>query len=576
MATVFLSLLVSCHRVECPGAAKNAMVKVVKLIRRTFIGEFAAEISFFLFKIAESMLEPTVRLFIYEAVCLNEYPPHGHRHWLYHQHHGGTVPAHDSTCAHLHRHHDREVIIQNAAAHYMMYYKLLLNFPAMLLVLFCGAWSDRAGRKLPIILTCFGTVVAVVLYMLSIYVGGLLGGGNGHGHVGHGAVPFLPLLLIGAAVRGSFGRSAVMTMAVHSYVSDHSARERRTQKLSNLVAMSHFGYLVGSVSAGVLLDHYGFMNVFLTVTGIQTTCVLMASLTMKDEPPVPAAAPSVDENANDRGNHEVDDTKTIQADERTPLISDESDNSVDSQQISSSTAQSPTQTNKNCCGYLRQLSDSFRMLFRHRPGGGRCRLVALFVVISLQQTMKSGEADVLLLYVERTPLNMTKSTYGYLLAANYACLGLCAFVAPRLLQRTCRLSDGSLVMIGLSFRLAGLIVLCIADSIPLVFVAVSLAGPHAMTVSGAKSLISKTVSEGEMGRTFSLLSSSETLSNLIGTVVFANLYAVTLTLYPGTVFVVEACVFVIIALIIIDVTCVRRGCRRPHDSEPTAPLYTSP
>jgi len=56
--------------------------------------------------------------------------------------------------------------------------------------------------------------------------------------------------------------------------------------------------------------------------------------------------------------------------------------------------------------------------------------------------MKSGEADVLLLYVERTPLNMTKSTYGYLLATNYACLGLCAFVAPRLLQSTCRLRDG--------------------------------------------------------------------------------------------------------------------------------------
>jgi len=77
---------------------------------------------------------------------------------------------------------------------------------------------------------------------------------------------------------------------------------------------------------------------------------------------------------------------------------------------------------------------------------------------------------------------------------------------------------GYLALIGLSFRLAGLVVLCLADSIPVVFVAVALAGPHSMTVSSAKSLISKTVSEGEMGRTFSLLSSGETLSNLVGTV----------------------------------------------------------
>lgn len=549
------------------------MENVVKLVRSTFIGEFAAEITFFLFKIAESMLEPTVRLFIYEAVCLNEFPPHGRGHWLYRHHHGGLVTTsggHDSTCAHLHHHPKRELIVQHTAAHYMMYYKLLLNFPAMLLVLFCGAWSDRAGRKLPIILTCFGTTTAVVLYMSSIYVGGLLVGGDGHGRVGHGAVPFLPLLLIGAAVRGSFGRSAVMTMAVHSYVSDHSARERRTQKLSSLVAMSHFGYLVGSVSAGLLLEHYGFMCVFLTVTGIQTSCVLTASLSMKDEP----ATPAVDENAND----EIDNSKSVRPDEQTPLLTNAVKNSVNSQQnsdLSSSSAgecaPSSTQSDKTCCGYLRQLSDSFRMLFRRRPGGGRCHLLALFVAIFMQQAMKSGEADVLLLYVERTPLNMSESTYGYLLAANYACLGLCAFVAPRLLQRTCRLRDGSLALIGLSFRLAGLVVLTFADSIPLVFLAVSLAGPHSMTVSSCKSLISKTVSEGEMGRTFSLLSSGETLANLVGTVVFANLYAVTLTLFPGTSFLVEAGVFIIISFIIIHVTCSQRD-----DSWINEPLYTSP
>lgn len=557
---------------------QNVMKNVVELIRKTFIGEFAAEITFFLFKIAESMLEPTVRLFIYEAVCLNEFPPQGHRHWLYH-HHGGLATAsggHDSTCKHLHRHPNRELIVQHTAAHYMMYYKLLLNFPAMLLVLFCGAWSDRAGRKLPIILTCFGTTTAVVLYMSSIYVGGVMGGGDGRGHVGHGAVPFLPLLLIGAAVRGSFGRSAVMTMSVHSYVSDHSARDRRTQKLSNLVAMSHFGYLVGSVSAGLLLEHYGFMCVFLTVTGIQTTCVLTASLSMKDEPPVSATS-AVDENANDNTNS----TKSIQADDQTPLLTNAVKNSVDSQRnsevssLAGESAQSLTQPDKKCCSCMRQLSDSFRMLFRRRPGGGRCQLLALFIAISLQQTMKSGEADVLLLYVERTPLNMTKSTYGYLLAANYACLGLCAFVMPRLLQRTCRLSDGYLALIGISFRLAGLLVLSFADSISLVFLAVSLAGPHSMTVSSAKSLISKTVSEGEMGRTFSLLSSGETLSNLIGTAVFANLYAVTLTLFPGTSFLVEAGVFVVICVIIIHVACSQQRCR-VDESKTSASLYTTP
>jgi len=84
----------------------------------------------------------------------------------------------------------------------------------------------------------------------------------------------------------------VMTMAVHSYVSDHSARDRRTQRLSNLVAMSHFGYLVGSVTAGLMLDRYGFLNVFVTVTGIETACVLTAALSMKNRPPTASVSQS--------------------------------------------------------------------------------------------------------------------------------------------------------------------------------------------------------------------------------------------------------------------------------------------
>jgi len=304
---------------------------------------------------------------------------------------------------------------------------------------------------------------------------------------------------------------------------------------------------------------------------------------MKNAPTM-TTTPAVDENANDRGSGDVDNINSIQVDERTPLLSSDTskndaskngDDSNTSSPVGGDNGQSSSPPAKKCCNYLRQLSDSFRMLFRRRPGDGRCHLLALFVAISLQQAMKSGEADVLLLYVERTPLNMTKSTYGYLLASNYACLGLCAFVVPRLLQSTCRLRDGYLALIGLSFRLAGLIVLCLADSIPIVFVAVSLAGPHSMTVSSAKSLISKTVSDGEMGRTFSLLSSGETLSNLLGTVVFANLYAVTLTLFPCTAFLVEAGVFVIIAVIITYVTCRRHRCRL-DDGKTSAPLYTTP
>ena len=209
-----------------------------------------AELIFFFFKIGEALLEPSLRLYIYQEVCSHEYP-------------------NDTTCFHLRHFPDREELVQKNAATYLMVYKLILNLPAIFLGLFCGAWSDKVGRKLPIMLSSFGTIVAVIVYMLS-----MLTDKNG--------LSLLPLVLVGAAIRGAFGKSAVMTMALHSYVSDISDEKSRTQKLGKLLSMNYFGYFVGSLLAGALLDVSGFDVIFCFVVVFNCLCVLLAVIFMKE------------------------------------------------------------------------------------------------------------------------------------------------------------------------------------------------------------------------------------------------------------------------------------------------------
>ena len=223
------------------------------------------------------------------------------------------------------------------------------------------------------------------------------------------------------------------------------------------------------------------------------------------------------------------------------------------------------------------IHDSFSVLLKRREGGARCRLIALFLTIYFQQMMKSGEIDVMLLYVERTPLNMSKSMYGYLLAVNYMCLGIFAFFGPWVLDRLMHLNDSTIAAIGLSMRITGLVVLCLSDSVWMVFVAAVVAGPHSLTVSSCKSMISKTITDGEMGKTFSLLSSGETLANVAGTVVFANLYAATMPFYAGTTFAVEGVVFGCLMAVVAVIGCLhRRAKARCGEDKPGSPMYTSP
>ena len=211
---------------------------------------FVAEVVFFLFKTGEAMLEPSIRLFVYRGVCAETF-------------------VNDTTCYHLKHYPDQESYVQSLSANYIMYYKILLNLPAILYGLFCGAWSDRIGRKLPIMLPCLGNVLAVLFYMVAAI----------------SDMPSLPFVLTGAAIKGGFGKSAVITMAVHSYISDTSSKESRTKRLGRLLAMNYFGYFAGSLLAGAILDIVTFDVIFCIVVFINAFALLITLLFLKESIP---------------------------------------------------------------------------------------------------------------------------------------------------------------------------------------------------------------------------------------------------------------------------------------------------
>jgi len=75
-------------------------------------GVLPAEVVFFLFKIGEALLEPSVRLYITEGVCRQTLAFHNQS---------------SSKCSRLNQYPDEEDSVQSTAANYLMYYKLIIN-----------------------------------------------------------------------------------------------------------------------------------------------------------------------------------------------------------------------------------------------------------------------------------------------------------------------------------------------------------------------------------------------------------------------------------------------------------------
>ena len=192
------------------------------------------------------------------------------------------------------------------------------------------------------------------------------------------------------------------------------------------------------------------------------------------------------------------------------------------------------------------VKDSLNVLLQPRSHHNRAYLLFFFALIFIQQTCKSGEVDITVLFTAKSPLSWSESTYGYLLAVDYACLGLSsAFLLPGLVHFI-QLEDTTLCIIGVAFKIVRLIMMAYGQYTWLVFLSVVIGSPSALIISSSKSMISKFVGEDEMGKTFSLLSCGETIANLIGSLAFTAIYAATVHIYPGLVFAGDACLMVLL------------------------------
>ncbi|XP_013419249.1 proton-coupled folate transporter-like [Lingula anatina] len=410
----------------------------------------------------ESMLEPTVKLYMYQGLCLDEFP-------------NSTI------CRALQRHPAEEDYIQAKSANYLMYYKILLNLPAIFLGLFCGAWSDRIGRKIPIMLPCIGSTLAVCLYILS--------------DENENSVAYI---LCGTTVNGIFGKSAIITMAVHSYVTDVSDSEARTRRLGGLLAMNFFGLFAGSLTAGFMLGMFSFDVVFCCVAVINALVVLMTVFCLKE--------------------------------------------SVEDSVIESALAASPFK--------LSHITESLSVMCKPREGNKRCHLILFFITIVVNQACKAGEVDITLLFVKHRPFHWTKAQYGYLLALDYASLGLFLMVILPILSGVLGMKDLTLVKIALTFKVCRLVFMAFNTETWLIYVSVVIASVSGMIVSGLKSQMSKAVNHEDVGKAFSILSVGETTANLVGAIVFTNFYAATVDIFAGFTFCFEATIHLVLLALI--------------------------
>ncbi|KAK7489848.1 hypothetical protein BaRGS_00018870 [Batillaria attramentaria] len=155
--------------------------------------------------------------------------------------------------------------VEAKAGIYLMIDRAGSHLPWMIVGPVCGVWSDRHGRKLPLLISSVDHVISVVFYMLAQY------------HPDH----LLVTVILGSVSRG-FGTNAMFTMVIYSMTSDTSCDSQRSSRFASLTASRYIGLCLGSLSTGFLVDSVGVLYSLVASSVLQTLVFLVIIIFVKE------------------------------------------------------------------------------------------------------------------------------------------------------------------------------------------------------------------------------------------------------------------------------------------------------
>ncbi|XP_042860372.1 solute carrier family 46 member 3-like isoform X2 [Penaeus japonicus] len=163
--------------------------------------------------------------------------------------------------------------VQRVVNQYNVYKQLIEYIPALFAVLLLGAWSDRRGRRLPVILPVVGQFLLGLGLTANSFWWSL-------------SPPFLLLAFIPVGLSGAL---TGMFMGAFAYVSVSSGQKSRTSRVSIVGVIMLLCLPLGQGVATYLYDVGGYVMVFGVQSGLSAISVVYLLLRLETRPDGSAA-----------------------------------------------------------------------------------------------------------------------------------------------------------------------------------------------------------------------------------------------------------------------------------------------
>ncbi|XP_067122742.1 probable peptidoglycan muropeptide transporter SLC46 [Centruroides vittatus] len=156
--------------------------------------------------------------------------------------------------------------IETTADNYNLYNTLIQTVPAVFFSMVIGPWSDKYGRKLPVIFALIGLGLENVGIILNII---------------YFDAP-LYWMVLSALPSGIFGGFTVTLMCMYSLISEQTTKKQRTIKYALLELAYGVGIPLGTFIGGMVYKKYGYIYVYITGIVSLVMAIMWLIIVVKD------------------------------------------------------------------------------------------------------------------------------------------------------------------------------------------------------------------------------------------------------------------------------------------------------
>ncbi|KAF2363247.1 Major facilitator superfamily [Trinorchestia longiramus] len=419
---------------------------------------------------------------------------------------------------------------QKAFSVFGMWYGVLTAILPLFFVLFVGAWSDKYGRKPPLIAATVGHAMWALCYLMNAF-----------------ATSWPVEMFFLAAILDTIGGGTVSFLtACNAYISDVTKESERTSRVGLANSIWFLGGPIGTLSGTYLYKYGGYLTVFGT-----SACLQVLSL---------AYIISIPESRGPFA--QFDQTgKRIKKTDLTNKIINESVKSSETESKENGKQELNNNSNEtdekkiplkkmftDLVDYHR-ITDSFRSTFRKREGNART-FVLLLITCNLLRRL--GRGAYMYLFTRRV-LDWGPTDYGVWVSYKNLISALGSMVAVPILSTHVGLNDNLLALIGafaatLDYLLYGLI----SSSAQFLIWIAPVGGLLVNScVIAIRSMLSKFVPGDELGKVSAVMGALDGVMPMASFSLYTLVYKSSVHVFPGAQFLFGSGANLLCALIFI-------------------------